>query len=240
MQLLKTPRVLAVIPARGGSKSIPHKNIVEIDGYPLIAYSIIQALNSRYITDLVVSTDSSKIAEVSKEYGAQVPFLRPGCLATDASLTSDVIHHSLIFMENKSGQQYDYVITLQPTTPMRSSYLIDRSIEVLEESSDYDSVISVVDVGAYHPRRMYTISSNNILSRLIKDCGGEMAPRQELEPIYIRSGDIYLVRAHLLRQMPVMIGTTPYGLLVHPEETINIDEQRDLDYARLKVKWPHS
>ena len=123
--------VLGVIPARAGSKGVPDKNIKKLNGKPLIYYSIKEALKSKFITDLVVSTDSKEIQNISLEYGAECPFLRPAELATDTALAVPTIQHSVRYMEEMKGLKYDYIIMLQPTSPLRRYNDIDNSMEKL-------------------------------------------------------------------------------------------------------------
>ena len=131
-----------IIPARGGSKGIPNKNIVDLNGKPLIAYTIAAAQNSKLLDTFIVSTDSIEIASVAKKYGAEVPFLRPDVLSTDSADSLGVVLHALESLERLSNTEYDAVVMLQPTTPLRDASLIDSSIQRLA-SSDLDSVVSV-------------------------------------------------------------------------------------------------
>ena len=138
-------RVLAVIPARGGSKSIPKKNIKDIAGKPLIAFSIAEALRAKTLSNVIVSSDDEEILEIARKYGAETPFLRPKNLATDDALAIDVMAHAIKECERQEGKKYDYAVMLQPTTPMRKAEDIDEAVEKLI-SSNADSVIGVVNV----------------------------------------------------------------------------------------------
>ena len=128
-------KILAIIPARGGSKGIPRKNIVNLNGSSLIEYTINAALESNDITDIVVSTDDIEIAEISKELGAKAPFIRPENLAQDSSESSPVVKHALNFMENHMGYEYDAILMLQPTSPLRTSKHISESIKMFKRFS---------------------------------------------------------------------------------------------------------
>lgn len=231
----KKLNVLAVIPARGGSKSIFQKNIVDLDGKPLIAYTIAAAHCSQMIDDLIVSTDCSHIAAIAREYGADVPFIRPSELSTDAADSLGVVLHALTFMEKKIKTTYDVVIMLQPTTPFRKASWIDHALSRLAET-DLDSIVSVVDVGANHPFRMYTINSNQELVSLVDSGMDPMMPRQYLPPVYIRSGDIYATRRSCLLGQKSLIGSRSGGLIIEPELSVNIDEPLDLVIARLMLQ----
>ena len=139
-------KILAVIPARGGSKSVPRKNIAIVAGRPLLAYTVTEALKVGAITDLVVSTDDPEIAALGRSLGALVPFLRPTSLATDQAQSAPVLRHSLLEMEALRGDRYDAVMLLQPTSPLRQARHIEQAIEMLT-NNDVDSVVSVVGVG---------------------------------------------------------------------------------------------
>ncbi len=145
--------ILGVIPARGGSKSVPRKNIALVHGKPLIAYTIEAAQHSRLLTHFLVSSDDPEIIAVARKYGAPVPFVRPAELATDIAPTLPVVQHAVGEMERMHGITYDFVVLLQPTTPLRLPEDIDAALEKLV-ATGANSVISVCDVGAYHPARM--------------------------------------------------------------------------------------
>ena len=151
-------RVLGVIPARGGSKTIPKKNTIDLLGIPLIAYTIREALKAKTLTRLIVSSEDSEILSVARTYGAETPFVRPGELATDDSLIIDVVIHATTTVEEREGRKYDYVVVLQPTTPLRRAEDIDSAVAKLI-TSGADSVIGVVNVGAMHPYRMKRIAN---------------------------------------------------------------------------------
>lgn len=138
----RNPQVLAVIPARGGSKRLPRKNIMPIKGHPLIAYTIKAAQDSSKLTDWLVSTDDEEIAEVALNYGAPVPFLRPATLAGDKDRNSAVLRHALDFMEAETGRRYDIIVLLQPTCPIRSAEHIDQAVDLLWDSP-LDTLASV-------------------------------------------------------------------------------------------------
>ena len=226
-------RVLGVIPARGGSKGIPKKNLVDICGRPLIAYSIDAATKSQNLTTFIVSTDSDEIADVATRHGALVPFRRPAEISNDAASSFDVIMHALDYMEFESNSVYDAVMLLQPTTPMRTAATIDAAISQLL-NSDCDSVVSVVDVGANHPYRMYKLNDKNTLVDLLTN-DDPMMPRQKLPRVYIRSGDIYVTRRECLMQKRSLIGVASTAIVINPEDTVNIDTVEDLIIAQHRI-----
>lgn len=223
--MARTEKVLAVIPARGGSKGMPDKNILPLHGKPLIAYSIESAKQSKLISRLIVSTDSHRIAEVAKSYGAEVPFMRPAELATDEALSADVVKHALKQMQSQLNIEFEYALLLQPTTPFRSAHDIDSALQQLFESRS-ESVVSIVSVGAHHPARMYYLTENKLAS--VMDEGTLMKPRQSLTPVYIRSGDIYACKTRWLFETGTMMGMNSLPYVIAPEKAINIDSRRDL------------
>ena len=154
-------KILGVIPARGGSKGVPRKNIKYLGNIPLIGHTIMAALESN-IYKLVVSTEDDEIAEISLKLGANVPFKRPIQLAQDNSSSIDVAINALLQSEKIYNEEYDAIMMLQPTTPFRNKNDINNSIDILNNNSDADSVISVVNVEGHHPARMKYIN-NNIL-----------------------------------------------------------------------------
>ena len=235
---MKKRLILGVIPARGGSKTIPKKNIFPVLGKPLLNYTIEAALESRLLTHCVVSTDSKDIAEIASRAGALVPFLRPPELSTDAALSLPVILHSLAFMERTNGLSYDAVVMLQPTTPLRLSSDIDMALGKLFETNA-DSVISVVEVGAAHPLRMKRVIGDQLINSI--DQGFEdMRPRQSLPPVYIRNGAIYATRRRTLLEQQTFSGTDCRAYIMPTERSINIDTPADLIIAEYYLSGRHT
>ena len=146
-------RILGITLARGGSKSVPKKNIRPLLGIPLIAYTIAEAKKSKFITRYIVSTDSEEIKQVAIQYGAEVPFLRPANLATDNATSSDALQHAVDWVEKDEGQQYDFVVELMCTNPMKTVDDIDAAIEKLMDTGA-DSVIGVNRLEDHHPARI--------------------------------------------------------------------------------------
>ncbi len=227
-------KILAVIPARGGSKSVLRKNIVKVNGKPLISYTINAALMVDCLTDVVVSTDDSEIANISRDLGAQVPFIRPEDLASDEAQSAPVIEHALNFMENEKGIKYDAVLMLQPTSPLRTSIHIKESIDLFL-SQECDSVVSVVSVGGNHPFRMKRLVGNQLVNYI--DQGfWDMRPRQTLPDVYIRNGAIYLIDRDVIINQHQLIGSKCLGYVMSDTESANIDTPIDLMLAELLIK----
>ncbi|HEX9660078.1 MAG TPA: acylneuraminate cytidylyltransferase family protein, partial [Rhodothermales bacterium] len=165
--MTSSTRVLAVIPARGGSKGVPRKNLVQLCGRPLIAYTIGAGLSATSVSRLVVSTEDEEIASVARSLGADVPFIRPATLATDTAQSLPVVQHAIQAVEEVEGTPYDVIVMLQPTTPLRTAGDIDSAVALLLESGA-DSVVSVVDVGGHHPYRMKRIDDDGRLVNFVE------------------------------------------------------------------------
>ena len=225
-------RVLGVIPARGGSKGVPRKNIAPILGKPLIAYTIEAALASRLLTDVIVSTDDEEIARVARQYGAEVPFMRPAELATDSAQAIPTIQHAVREMEKLRSWRYDAVVMLQPTTPLRNAEDIDECLKKLF-ATDADSVISVVEVGGYHPVRMKRIVDDQLVDYAEEEI--ENRPRQELPPVYLRAGSVYATRRDVLMVQNSFKGRISRPYVIPPERYANIDTAIDLKIAEWKL-----
>ena len=218
-------RVLGLIPARGGSKTIPRKNLVDLGGVPLIQWTIQAALGSN-LERVVVSTDDDEIAEISKSLGAEVPFKRPAELSSDQTLSIDVVLHALDVLE----EDFDAVMMLQPTSPFRTSIDIEGAIKIIDGAS---SVISVVPVEGTHPARMKFVEDGVLIDPPFAETIENM-PRQELRPMYIRNGAIYLTRISDLRHRTFK-GALSRALIMPKERSINIDTGFDLALARVAL-----
>jgi CMP-N,N'-diacetyllegionaminic acid synthase len=227
-------RILAIIPARGGSKSVPRKNIATIAGKPLLAYTVEEALKVSAITDLVVSTDDEEIASVAHSLGAQVPFLRPVELATDYAQSAPVLKHCLLHMENLSGAPYDAVLMLQPTTPLRRAEHMERAIQMMR-NSECDSVASIVSVDGNHPFRMKRLIGDRLIN-YIEQGFEDMRPRQVLPAVYIRNGAIYLSRCDVVAKHDRIVGGNCLGFEMSIEESINIDDWLDFKMAEFLLQ----
>lgn len=183
--------IIAVIPARGGSKGLPGKNIRPLCGKPLIAWSIETALRSKYLDEVLVTTDDPQIAEVSRRCGAVVPFMRPDELSTDAATTFSAVQHALDFYRGKD-RQFDIIVLLEPTSPLREDGDIDRMLETLSRRWDrFDSIVSIGLVHE-HPAIMKKLSGDEIES--FYPAGEEAGRRQDLIPAYFPYGVAYIVK----------------------------------------------
>ncbi len=226
--------IIGVIPARGGSKGVPRKNLIHLLDKPLIQYTIEEALDSHHLSKVIVSTDDKEIANLSKSLGAEVPFMRPPKLATDAALSIDVMMHALKKMEDLDKKRYNILVMLQPTTLFRTSQDIDNGIELLLRGGA-DSVISVVNVGAHHPLRMKRIVNDGWLINYIEQGTEDMRPRQELPPVYIRNGSLYITWRNVLLQGS-FVGSNCKAYIMPPERSVNIDTKFDIILAEYLLR----
>jgi CMP-N-acetylneuraminic acid synthetase len=225
-------RILGVIPARGGSKGVPRKNIRDLGGRPLIAYTIDAAAASTRLTRTVLSTDDDEIAAIAESLGADVPFRRPAELASDTANAVDHMQFALHAMEDMEGEPYDAVMMLQPTTPFRAAEDIDGAVALLE-ATGADSVISVADVGGHHPARMKYLDGDRLVDPPFCE-EHENQNRQELPPMYIRNGALYLTRR------PIMVaggfkGDDCRAWIMPAERSVNIDTIADFEYAQWRL-----
>lgn len=225
------PKVLAVILARGGSKAIHKKNLADLNGHPLIAYTICEALRSKYLTDIVVSSDDDDIRKAAVDYGAQAPFVRPAELSGDKAKPVECNLHATRFMEERAGFKYDYVVELLCTNPFKTSFDIDSALE-LQFETDADSVIGVMRLDDHHPIRIKKLENGYIREFCLPEI--PESTRQDLKPdAYIRNGSIYSMRRDMLEKK-IRYGTDNSLAYVMPRErTVNIDEPMDLEIARV-------
>lgn len=217
------PRALGVIPARGGSKRLPRKNIMPVAGHPLIAHTIMAADKATALTDWLVSSDNDEIIAVAKQYGAPVPFKRPAELGGDLVRNNETVRHALDFMEQATGQPYDIVVLLQPTCPIRDPAHIDAAVRLLWES-DLETLASVK--GPFKKRFPFLKAiRDDVLESYVRD---EVGP--DVEPIYLYNASIYAAkRAYLLRVGEVMgINVKSVPLVMDRFHSADIDEAADV------------
>ena len=227
--MVTKPEVLAVIPARGGSKGIPRKNIREFAGYPLIAYSIAAGLQAETVNRGIVSTDDPEIAAVARAYGADVPFMRPAVLAQDDTLDLPVFQHALTWLKENESYSADLVVQLRPTSPIRPIHLVDEAVHKLLEHPEADSVRGVVPAGQ-NPHKMWRITPEGEMKPLLQVEGSAEpynAPRQALPPVYWQTGHIDVIRPEVILAQESMSGKTILPVLIDPIFTVDIDTPRD-------------
>lgn len=232
--MIEGKRILGITLARGGSKSVPRKNIKEICGKPLIAYTIEEALKSSYIDDFIVSTDDTEIKSVAEEYNANVPFLRPSELSDDQSSSSSALIHAVKFMETTNSCKYDLIVELMCTNPLKNKLDIDLVIEKASKTNS-ESVIAVHRLDDHHPARIKKIVDDKIVDFCVEE--PNEARRQDLRPFaYIRSGSIYCMRRDFLMDKGMRYGgedSRPY--ILPDERAVNIDTLNDFMLADLII-----
>lgn len=215
--------VLAIIPARGGSKGVPRKNIRALAGKPLIAWTIQEALKSRYLDRIIVSTEDSEIAEVAKTWGAEVPFMRPAELAQDDTPGIDPVIHAI-----RSLPGYDYVVLLQPTSPLRSHADIDGCIELCENRKALSCVsVSEPDKSPYW---MFTVDAQGRMKQLL-ELDRTISRRQELPPVYALNGAVYVVQTGSLLETRSFVTESTMPYLMSKTGSIDIDTETDFAIA---------
>lgn len=221
--------VLGLIPARGGSKGIPRKNIRLLCGKPLLAYTAEAALASARLNRVILSTEDEEIAEVGRRCGLEVPFLRPAELAADTTPTLPVVQHALQWLEAR-GERFDAVCLLQPTNPLRRPAEIDACIELLE-TSDADAVVTVLPVPAeYNPHWVYFKSDDGTL-RLSTGERTPISRRQDLPPAFHREGSVYVTRRQVVMDDNSLYGKRLAACVIDPARSVNIDTDSDWDRA---------
>ena len=234
INMFNNKKILAVTLARGGSKSVPKKNIKKISGKPLIAYTIEEALKSKYIDDYLVSTDCKEIAKVANDFGAETPFIRPDEYSTDEASSLSAIKHAINFMETQKGIKYDFFIELMCTNPLKNAFDIDSVIEkaVINNS---ESVIAVHQLDDHHPARIKKIVDDKIVDFCVEE--PNEARRQDLRPLaFIRSGSIYCMRRDFILDKDKRYGgsdSRPY--ILPTERAVNIDTMNDFLLAELII-----
>lgn len=218
-------RILGLIPARGGSKGVPRKNIRLLGGKPLLQYTAEAALRSRHISRLILSTDDEQIAEVGRSCGLEVPFMRPAELAEDKTPMLPVIQHAMRWAEG-GGDHLDAVCLLQPTNPLRRPEDIDACIELLA-ASNADAAVTVLPVPSEHnPHWVYFLNGEGLLS-LSTGESMPIARRQDLPPAFHREGSVYVTRRNVVMEENSLYGKRLVGHVMESGRSVNIDTPAD-------------
>lgn len=213
--------ILAIIPARGGSKGIINKNIVDISGKPLISWTIEAAKNSKYISKLILSSNDSNIIQIALDYGCEAPFIRPEELSQDHSSSSDVVLHAI-----EQIPDFEYIMLLQPTSPLRTSKHIDESFELMI-SSNADSCVSISSLSK-SINWMYYQEKNKHISPVI-DVDHRETRRQNVKMPYALNGAIYIMRTKKFLEKKSFLSSNMVGYEMSSESSIDIDSYSDLD-----------
>ncbi|MBN1817468.1 MAG: acylneuraminate cytidylyltransferase family protein [Sedimentisphaerales bacterium] len=224
--------ILGLIPARAGSKGIPGKNSKLLAGRPLIEYTLDVALGCRFLTRIIVSTDSESIALLARQRGVEAPFLRPAQFAKDDSPATDYISHCLDTLARQENYRPDMIVLLQPTAPFRRPDDVDRCIDRLIQSRA-DSVVSICELPPqYHPEWQFLLGQGGELFRFGGDSLSRLAPaRQQLKPTYTRNGAVYVFWRRTFENTGSIYGTHVLGFPMPPERSVNIDDIEDWQKA---------
>lgn len=228
--MYKKKTFLAIIPARAGSKRLKNKNILTLNNKPLIGWTIEAGIKSRYIDELIVSTDSDKIAKISKKYGAKIPFLRPKNLAKDKSKTSDVVKHAINFYHKKFNKFFDFILILQPTSPLRNNKDIDKAIEFMFKKKA-DAVISVCELN-HPPIWSGKLPKNKKMNKFFEKSGFKNRS-QDQKKHYRLNGAIYICSLDkFLEQNSVFLQKNVFAFEMPREKSIDIDTELDFKIAK--------
>ena len=226
--MLNGKNFLAIIPARGGSKRLPHKNVLNLAGKPLIGWSIDAALQSNYIDKVIVSSDDEKILNIAKQFGSNT-IKRPDILASDIATSFDAIEHTIA-----NTEPYDYIVLLQPTSPLRTAVNIDEAIELLIDKNA-NSIVSVSEM-EHSPLWSNTLPNDDNMSHFIRD-EIKNTRSQDLQKFYRLNGAIYICKtSELLNNKSFFLKTSTYAYRMSRESSIDIDEEMDFKIAEIFAK----
>jgi CMP-N,N'-diacetyllegionaminic acid synthase len=230
--MYKEKNILCVVPARGGSKGIPLKNLREISGVSLVARAGHIAAKISLLDKYIVSTDHVKIAEVAKKSGLEVPFMRPESLSGDRISDYQVLSHALVHMERSDNKIYDIVVMLQPTSPSRTVEQVEATIKKLADNN-YDSVITVNPIDLKnHPLKLLSFDEDKL--RYYDERGKTIIARQQLTPLYQRNGVAYAMTRSCLLDQKSVIGENASAIVIS-DDVVNIDTEEDLLLAQALV-----
>ncbi|MDB2464706.1 acylneuraminate cytidylyltransferase family protein [Amylibacter sp.] len=234
MTIAKHKKILGLIPARAGSKGIKDKNIIPVLGKPLIGYACEAAKKSTCFDELILSSNSEKIISVAKDFGIDVPFIRPDEISADDTLIVDVIYHALKWFETNREINFDYVCLIQPTAPLAVKEDYENAVQTALEN-DADTVITVYKCGQMHPSVMYLRDDNGKVNWFVENLGwDQMSRRQDLPPVYMRSGIVYVFKASQILHNRELYGDRVFSIEVEEERgAVDINTEIDLKIAEL-------
>lgn len=227
--MINNLKVLAIIPARGGSKGLPRKNILRFGGLPLIAWTIQAAQQSKYIDRIILSSDDEEICEIAGHYGCEVPFIRPAELADDFADSVLVVSHAI----QQVGSDYDVVILLQPTSPFRTFHHIDESLDLFVISNT-NSVISVTQLDMC-PEWLYWLNRDNLSLSKVLEHQNPILRRQASRPAYYINGAIYIVEKNYFVEHKTFINQKTIAYQMAQKDGLDIDTQDDFDFASYQM-----
>ena len=230
-------RVIAIIPARAGSKGLPGKNLRLLNGRPLVSWPIAAALGATSIHRVIVSTDNLEIAEVAQAAGADVPFIRPSWLASDTASSMDVVLHALNMLEDQ-GEKFDYIVLLEPTSPLTESGDIDEAFARLTSiDSVADAIVGISRVEASHPEYDVRICENGLIRPFSAPDFSSLRRRQEIEPLYFLDGSLYISQVDAFKRHKTFYHNRTIGYEVPRWKSVEIDDLFDFIVIEAVVKW---
>ena len=232
--MIKKKKILAIVPARANSKGIKNKNIIKLKNKPLIYWPIKALKNSKYVDEVIVSTDSEKIKKIAKKFGAKVPFIRPKKLATNTAKSFDVVKHAINF-NLKKGKKFDYVLLAEPTSPLTTSIDIDKAIELLEKKSlTADSITSVAETVNANPFFSVKLSRYQLLKPYLKKFHDER--RQDIPKVFYFTGNFYISKVKSLLEYKSFYQKKTLGVVSEKWKALEIDDIYDLISAEAIMK----
>lgn len=235
--MYKDKRVLAIVPARGGSKGLPGKNIRPLAGKPLIGWTLESAKKSKYLDEIFVSTDSQEIADVAETFGVKVPELRPEELASDTATSASVVLYTIDYFR-KHGKDFDYILLLEPTSPMRKEDDIDNAIALACEHPDKAGVVSLGEVHMEHPSIVKKITDKSIIEPYVE--AQRVTRRQQLDKAYFPYGVVYLVRTDYFEKNQLFYGKDSLPYIIERWQCYEIDDIYDFTAIEAILKYKHS
>jgi len=225
--MYKNRKIIALIPARAGSKGLPGKNIRPLMGKPLMAWSIEQALSTRYLDRVVVSTDSQEFSEIAKKFGAEVPFLRPAELAVDTAPSIDFIAHAVDFF-NKGNETFDYLVLLEPTSPLREAEDINKCIELLIDNPSAKAIVSIARLVSGHPEFNVVLDGpDGFIRKMNGSADFRVLRRQELKDVYFFDGTLYMSDIPTLLSKRTFYHELTLSYIVPHWKSVEIDDLSD-------------
>lgn len=227
---------LAIIPARGGSKGLPGKNIMELCGKPLIAWSIEAGLTSKYIDEVMVTTDSEEIACVAREFGASIPFIRPADLASDTATSFDAIKHAVNFYDNEVHKKFDYIVLLEPTSPLREKGDIDMAIEQLFSNPQATAVVGICKTESQNPAFLVKKNDSSFLVGY-ENRDMKVLRRQEISDVYFFEGSVYVSHTDTLLFRKTFYHEGTLGYEVPKWKSLEIDDMDDFIMVEALMKY---
>ena len=232
--MYKEKRILAIIPARGGSKGLPGKNIRPLAGKPLIGWTLESARKSKYLDEIFVSTDSQEIADVAESFGVNVPELRPAELASDTATSASVVLYTIDYFR-KRGKDFEYILLLEPTSPMRKEDDIDNAIALACEHPDKAGVVSLGEVHMEHPSIVKKISEDSIVEPYVE--AQKVTRRQQLDKAYFPYGVVYLVRTDYFEKNQLFYGKDSLPYIIERWQCYEVDDIYDFTAIEAIFKY---